>query len=419
MTAIPKDLAARFERLRADFPILGRDINGKKLVYLDSTATSQKPESVLQAMDRYYRQSNANVHRGAYQLSVEATEAYELARVKAARFIGSPKPEQVVFTRNTTESINAVAYGWGLKFLEPGDEIVVTELEHHSNLVPWHLVAGYRGAVVKAVRALRDGRLDLGHYAELLKSGRVRMVAVGHVCNSLGTFNPVRDMIRTAHEAGALILIDGAQSVPHLPVNVADLDADFYAWSAHKMLGPTGIGGLYGKLEHLRAMNPFLGGGEMIVDVYTDRSTYADLPHKLEAGTPAIAEAVGLGAAIDYLEAIGMDAVWAHERDLIEYALQRIDALEGLESYGPRGADRAGVLSFNVTGIHAHDVASFLDQDGVCVRAGHHCAQPAMRVLGCDSTARASFYLYNTRQEVDAFIASLARCAAFFSDFRR
>lgn len=414
MTAT-NDLLARLESLRADFPILSRSVNGKPLVYLDSTATSQKPASVIESMNRYYREFNANVHRGAYQLSTEATEAYELARVKLARFVGSPKPEQIVFTRNTTESINAVAYGWGLKFLSPGDEIVVTELEHHSNLVPWHLVAGYRGASLRAVRASRDGRLDLEHYAQLLKSGRVKMVALGHVCNSLGTVNPVQDMISLAHEAGALALIDGAQSVPHLRVDVTGLDADFYAWSAHKMLGPTGIGGLYGKLEHLRAMNPFLGGGEMIAEVYTDRSTYADLPHKLEAGTPAIAEAVGFGAAVDYLERIGMDAIWAHERELISYALSKIDAIPGVESYGPRGEDRAGVLSFNVSNIHAHDVASFLDQDGVCVRAGHHCAQPAMRALGCDSTARASFYLYNTRAEVDAFIASLARCAAFFN----
>ncbi len=418
MTSISTDLHARFTELRQDFPILSRTVNDKPLVYLDSTATSQKPQQVLDAMDRFYRQHNANVHRGAYQLSVEATEAYEAARNTLARFVGSPRPEQVIFTRGTTEAINLVAHAWGLKNLQPDDEIIVTELEHHSNLVPWHLVAGYRGAKVIGVRANRDGRLDLDHYAGLLRSGRVRMVAVGHVSNALGTINPVAQMIRMAHEVGALVLIDGAQSVPHMKVDVTALDADFYAFSGHKMLGPTGIGALYGKRDLLRAMNPFQGGGEMIVDVYTDRSTYADLPHKFEAGTPAIAEAVGLGAAVEYLEGIGMDAILTHERELIAYALERLDQLEGVEHYGPRGQDRAGVLSFNILGIHAHDVASFLDQDGVCVRAGHHCAQPVMRVLGCGSTARASFYLYNTPAEVDALIASVARCAAFFADLR-
>lgn len=404
--------------VRDDFPILARRVNGKPLVYLDSTATSQKPAVVLETMDRYYRETNANVHRGAYLLSVEATELYEGARVTLARFIGAPQPEAVVFARNTTEAINAVAYGWGLKHLAAGDEIVVTELEHHSNLVPWHLVAGYRGATVKAVRATPEGRLDLEHLGELLRSGRVRMVAVAHVSNALGTVHPVREIARMAHEAGALCLVDGAQSAPHLPVDVTELGADFYAFSGHKMCGPTGIGVLWGRPEILRAMNPFLGGGEMIREVHPDRSTYADLPHRLEAGTPAIAEAIGLAAAADYLLGVGLERVWAHERAMIELALERVRDVEGVETYGPLGEDRAGVLAFNVEGIHAHDVASFLDQDGIAVRAGHHCAQPTMRHLGVGSTARASFYLYNTADEVEVFARSLERCAEFFRDFR-
>ncbi|HEX2864115.1 MAG TPA: cysteine desulfurase [Deinococcales bacterium] len=406
-----------FAAYRQDFPILSRPMNGQPLVYLDSAATSQKPEPVLKAMDDYYREINANVHRGAYQLSVAATEAYEGARAILARFINAPDPSEVIFTRNTSEGINLVAYAWGLKELREGDEIVVTELEHHSNLVPWHIVAGYRGAKVKAVKATPDGRLDLDSYAGLLKSGRVRMVAVGHVCNALGTINPVARMARMAHEAGALILVDGAQAAPHLPVDVQALGVDFYAVSGHKMCGPTGSGVLWGRREVLKGMNPFMGGGEMIREVTTEWSTYADLPNKFEAGTPAIAEAIGLGAAADYLLKIGLDRVHAHETALLSAALERVRALPTVVRFGPEGEDRAGVLAFNIKGIHGHDVATFLDQDGVCIRAGHHCAQPSMKVIGEGSTARASFYLYNTLEDVDRFAASLARCAEFFADF--
>jgi cysteine desulfurase / selenocysteine lyase len=400
----------------ADFPLLERKINGQRLVYLDSTATSLKPRSVLEAMDHYYRHVGANVHRGAYQLSSEATDLFEGARARVAGFIGAPQPESLIFTRNTTEAINLVAYAWGLANLQPGDEILVTELEHHSNLVPWHLVAGLRGASVKAVRITPDGRLDLEHLRSLLGSERVKMVAVGHVSNALGTVHPVADIARAAHAAGALCLVDGAQGAPHLLVNVRALGADFYAFSGHKMLGPTGIGALWGRPELLREMPPFLGGGEMIREVFADRSTYADPPHRFEAGTPAIAEAIGLGAATLYLEQIGMERVLAHEQALTRYTLERIDALEGVVTYGPRGQDRVGVVAFNVIGAHPHDISSFLDEDGVCVRAGQHCAQPAMRALGVEATARASFGLYNTPEDVDALITSLERCVRFFAD---
>ena len=410
-------LVREFEAYRSDFPILRQQVNGQPLVYLDSTATSQKPESVLAAMDDYYRQINANVHRGAYQLSVSATEAYEGARETLARFIGAPSSDEVIFTRNTTEGINLVAYAWGLKELREGDEIIVTELEHHSNLVPWHIVAGYRGARVHAIKATPDGRLDLDSYAVLLKSGRVRLVAVGHVCNALGTINPVREMARMAHDAGALFLVDGAQAAPHIPVNVQDLDADFYALSGHKMCGPTGSGVLWGRASLLNAMNPFLGGGEMIREVSVEASTYAGLPFKFEAGTPAIAEAIGMAAAANYLTAIGLERIHIHETALLSAALERLDGIGNVVSFGPRGADRSGVLAFNIKGIHGHDVATFLDQDGVCIRAGHHCAQPSMKVIGEGSTARASFYLYNTIDDVELFAASLARCAEFFADF--
>jgi cysteine desulfurase / selenocysteine lyase len=402
--------------IATDFPLLERKINGKRLVYLDSTATSLKPRSVLEAMDHYYRHVGANVHRGAYQLSSEATDLYEGARAKVADFIGAPQPEGVIFTRNTTEAINLVAYAWGLSTLKAGDEILVTELEHHSNLVPWHLVAGMRGASVKAVRIAPDGRLDLEHLSSLLGSGRVRMVAVGHVSNALGTIHPVAQIALAAHAVGALCLVDGAQGVPHLPVDVGALGADFYACSGHKMLGPTGIGALWGRLELLREMPPFLGGGEMIREVFADRSTYADPPQRFEAGTPAIAEAIGLEAATLYLEHLGMGRVLAHERALTRYALERLDALEGVVTYGPRGQDRVGVVAFNVVGVHPHDVASFLDEDGVCVRAGHHCAQPAMRALGVQATARASFGVHSTPEDVDALLASLERCIRFFAD---
>jgi cysteine desulfurase / selenocysteine lyase len=407
--------ARDFEILKADFPALERVINGKRLVYLDSTATSLKPHVMIEAMNDYYRTNGANVHRGVYMLSSEATDLYEAARQTMQKFIHAPNLEEVIFTRNTTEAINLVAYSWGLANLQAGDEIIVTELEHHSNLVPWHLVANMRGAIVKAVRITPEGRLDLEHYTELLKSGRVKMVAVAHISNALGTIHPIKQIIQMAHQTGALCLIDGAQGAPHASVNMQELGADFYAFSGHKMLGPTGIGVLWGKLELLKTMPPFLGGGEMILEVFTDRSSYAQPPNKFEAGTPAIAEAIGLAAAADYLLNLGLERVQAHEQALTEYALERFDQLEGVITYGARGEDRAGVIAFNIAGVHPHDVASFLDEDGVCVRAGHHCAQPAMRALGVQSTARASFGVYNTTQDIDVLIFSLERCRKFFA----
>jgi cysteine desulfurase / selenocysteine lyase len=402
-------------RYRTDFPLLERTINGKRLVYLDSTATSLKPRVVLNAMRDYYERVGANVHRGVYTLSSEATDLYESARGSLARLLNAPQPESLIFTRNTTEAINLVAYAWGLEHLHTGDEIVVTELEHHSNLVPWQIVAGLCGATVKAVRITSDGRLDLEHYRDSLRSGCVRMVAVAHVSNAIGTIHPVAEIAAAAHEAGALCLVDGAQGAPHLPVDVQAIGADFYALSGHKMLGPTGSGALWGRLELLREMRPFLGGGEMIREVFEDHATYAEPPHRFEAGTPAIAEAIGLGVAADYLMNVGMPNVRAHEQTLTEYALKRFDDLEGVTTYGPRGEDRGGVIAFNVDGVHPHDVASFLDEDGICVRAGHHCAQPAMRALGVQSTARASFGLYTTLEDVDALLDSLERCKRFFS----
>jgi cysteine desulfurase / selenocysteine lyase len=401
--------------LRADFPLLERVVNDKPVVYLDSTATSLKPRAVLAAMRDYYERVGANVHRGVYTLSSEATDLYEAARDSLARLLHAPQSQSVIFTRNTTEAINLVAYAWGLEHLQAGDEIVVTELEHHSNLVPWQIVASLRGATVKAVRLTPEGRLDLEHYRALLQSGRVRMVAVAHVSNAIGTIHPIENIVSMAHEVGASCLVDGAQGAPHLPVDVQAIGADFYALSGHKMLGPTGSGALWGRLELLRAMRPFLGGGEMIQEVFIDHSSYAEPPHRFEAGTPAIAEAIGLGAAAEYLMDIGMERVRAHEQALTEYALERFDDLRGVTTYGPRGADRGGVIAFNVDGVHPHDVASFLDQDGICVRAGHHCAQPAMRALGVQSTARASFGVYSTTDDVDALVASLERCSRFFA----
>ncbi|MBB6099981.1 cysteine desulfurase/selenocysteine lyase [Deinobacterium chartae] len=404
--------ARTLEAVRDDFPLI-REWGG---VYLDSAATSQKPESVIAALSEHYRTRNANVHRGAYRLSSEATAAYEGARSSVARLLGVEASESLIFTRGTTESINLVAHAWGLNHLEAGDEILVTELEHHSNLVPWHLVAGYRSARVVGVRLLPDGRLDLEDYRDKLGSGRVRMVALTHISNALGTVNPVAEMARMAHEVGAKVLVDGAQAVPHLPVNLSTLGADFYAFSGHKMLGPSGIGGLWGRPELLGALPPFMGGGEMIREVFVDHSSYAGLPHRFEAGTPAIEAAVALGVAAEYLMNLGPERIWQHDRALVSYALERISRIEGIESYGPVGEDRAGVLSFNLRGVHAHDVASMLDERGIMVRSGHHCAQPTWRRLGTVGSVRASFYLYNTPQDVDRLIAALEEVRDFFGE---
>ncbi len=399
--------------LRKDFPLIA----GKPdLVYLDSAATSQKPRRVIQALTRYYEELNANVHRGAYALSVQATEAYEEARRRMARFLNAARAEEIVFVRNTTEAMNLVAHAWGLKHLREGDEILVTEMEHHANLVPWHLIGRYTGAKVKAIPITPDGRLDLDAFETLL-TDRVKVVSLTHMSNVLGTVNPVAEIARAAKEKGALVVVDGAQSAPHRPVDVQALGADFFALSGHKMMGPTGAGVLWGRYEVLEALDPFLGGGEMILEVHIDRSTYAAPPQRFEAGTPPIAEAIALGEAAEYLMALGMDAVWQHDRELVTYCLERIREVPDVRVLGPEGEDRGGVVAFTLGRVHAHDVATVLEQHGIAVRAGHHCAQPLHRKLGLASTARASFYVYNTKDEVDRFIEALQKTRDFFKDW--
>jgi cysteine desulfurase/selenocysteine lyase len=396
--------------LREDFPLIAKNPH---LVYLDSAATSQKPKRVIEALKRYYEELNANVHRGAYRLSVAATEAYEEARRRMARFLKAEERE-VIFVRNTTEAMNLVAYAWGLRNLKEGDEVLVTEMEHHAGLVPWHLVAGLTGARVKAIPLTEEGRLDLSALDGLL-SERTRVVSLVHMSNVLGTINPVAEIAKKAKAAGALVVVDGAQSAPHLPVDVKALGADFFALSGHKMLGPTGAGVLWGRYEVLEGMMPFLGGGEMIREVFVDRSTYAPPPGRFEAGTPPIAEAIALGEAAQYLMEVGMERVYAHDRALLDYALKRLEEVPHLRVYGPQGPDRGGVIPFTLGRLHAHDLATFLDEEGIAVRAGHHCAQPLHRRLGLAATARASFYLYNTREEVDRFVEALLRIAARMS----
>ena len=400
--------------IRNDFPILSRKVHGKPLVYLDSTASSQKPRAVIDAMSVYYETYNANVHRGVYEISEEATAAMEKARVKVARFINARQSKQVIFTRNTTESINLVAYSWGNANITAGDLIILTEMEHHSNLVPWQLLAQRTGARLEFIPVTDDGLLRLDIYEQLLQQ-HPKLVAFTHMSNVLGTINPVSQMIAQAHAVGAITLIDAAQSVPHLPVDVQGLDADFLCFSGHKMLGPTGIGVLYGKRDLLEAMPPFMGGGDMIRTVGLRESTWNDLPWKFEAGTPAIAEAIGLGAAVDYLKALGMNNVLQHEQELTHYAMEQLQAVPGLTIYGPKAKQRGGVLSFTLGDIHPHDLASILDQEaGVAVRAGHHCAQPLMERFGLAATARASFYVYTIQEEVDALVQGLHRAIDIF-----
>ncbi|WP_084495997.1 cysteine desulfurase [Meiothermus cerbereus] len=401
------------QAIRQDFPLL---LHHPDLVYLNSAATSQKPEVVIEAVSRYYRELNASVHRGAYTLSVQASEAYERARRTLARFIGADEHE-IIFVRNTTEALNLVAYAWGLHNLGPDDEILLTEMEHHANLVPWHLVCERTGAKIKAIPLGPDGRLELEALDSLL-SDRVKLVSVMHVSNVLGTVNPVAQIAQAARAMGALVVVDGAQSAPHMPIDVRALGADFYAFSGHKMLGPTGIGVLWGRYEVLETLAPFLGGGSMIREVFVDRSTYAQPPQRFEAGTPAVAEAIGLSKAVEYLEGLGMDRVWQHELELAAYALKRLDEeLPEVRTFGPRGPDRGGVIPFVLGGIHAHDVATALDQYGIAVRAGHHCAQPLHRKLGVPATVRASFYVYTTPEDVDRFIEALKKVRDFFKDW--
>ncbi len=398
--------------VRADFPILDQEINGKPLVYFDNAATSQKPNPVIEAESEYYRRYNSNVHRGAHTLSDRATQAYENAREAVASFINAPHPREVVFTGNTTEGINLVARSWAETQLEPGDEILLTAMEHHSNLIPWQLVAERTGAQLEFVELTEKGELDRASFEEQLGE-RTRILAMTHMSNVLGTITPVREMTQMAHDAGALVLVDGAQSVPHMPVDVQELGCDFLAFSGHKMCGPTGIGVLYGREELLEEMPPFLGGGEMIGRVERRTASWADLPHKFEAGTPKIAQAVGLHAAVDYLRDLGMDRVREHEEALLNHALEAIEDVPGVSVFG-HAPERGGVISFSVEGVHPHDLSQILDEHGVAIRAGHHCAQPLMEWLGVAATARASLYFYNKKSELQPFLEGLDQAKEFF-----
>jgi cysteine desulfurase/selenocysteine lyase len=401
-------------KVRADFPILSRVINGHPLVYLDSAATSQRPNQVIEAEADFYRHHNANAHRGLYQLGEEATELFEGARAKLAAFVGAPAAATIVFTRGTTESMNLVAHGWARRYLTEGDEILITEMEHHSNIVPWQMAAAATGATLRYIPLTDDGMLDLSDLSSLLTE-RTKLLSVTGMSNALGTITPLKQLVEAGHAVGALVAVDGAQLVPHHRVNVSELDCDFLAISGHKMLGPTASGGLYAKAEHLEAMDPMFGGGEMIREVFHDHATWNDVPYKFEAGTMQIGQQVGLGAAIDYLEALGMDGVRAHEEEITRYALDRlIDC--GATIYGPKdAAERGGAVSFWYGEVHPHDLATILNERGVAIRAGHHCAQLVMRRFGVPATARASFYVYNTKEEVDALIDALAAAGDIFT----
>jgi cysteine desulfurase / selenocysteine lyase len=406
MTAVEEATSMDPTRIREDFPILARQMSGKPLVYLDSAATSQKPRQVIEAVTDFYERSNANVHRGVYELGIEATERFEGARERIAAFIGAPDPRTFVFTRGSTESINLVAHAWGRRFLEDGDEILLTELEHHSNIVPWQLCARDTGAALRYVPITDDGLIELESVATMITS-RTRLVAITGQSNVLGTRPPIREIAEMAHEAGAVILVDGAQFVSHNPVDVIELDVDFLTVAGHKMLGPTASGGLYGRLDLLEQMDPFLGGGEMIDEVHPEVSTYKEPPWKFEAGTMNIAQEVGLAAAVDYLEDLGMKNVKEHERELTAYALERLEET-GATIFGTTDPDlRGGAISFWFKDIHPHDLATILGEQGVAIRAGHHCAQILMRRLGVPATARASFHVYSLREEVDALIDGL------------
>jgi cysteine desulfurase/selenocysteine lyase len=389
------------------------------LVYLDNAATSQKPRQVIDALTDYYTNYNANVHRGVHTLSQEATDLYEGARTKVARFINAAEPEEIVWTRNTTESINLVAHTWAKANIRAGDEIVVTPMEHHSNLVPWQQVARESGAKLRIMPLADDAGLDMSDIDQYITS-RTKLLAMVHVSNGIGAVNPVKELTAKAREVGAAVLVDGAQSVPHMPVDVKDLDCDFMAFSGHKMLGPTGIGALYVKREILEEMDPFLTGGEMVLEVWYDRASWNDLPMRFEAGTPNIADAVGLGAAIDYLEGIGMDNIRQHEVQLTEYALDAFKEIEEVDLFGPLESERrGGILSFHTDVVHPHDLGTFLDRDAIAIRTGHHCTMPLMRSLGVVASARASLYLYNTEEEVDCLVDSLKRALRYFGDGTR
>ena len=415
IVAADKPLALK---IRQDFPILHQQVNGHPLIYLDNAATSQKPAAVINALRDYYEGYNANVHRGAHTLSGRATDAYEGTRDKLARFINAASRQEIVYTRNASEAINLVAYSWGMSELKAGDEIILSVMEHHSNLIPWQFVAQRTGAVLKFVGLTETGEFDLEQFKTLL-SDRTKLVAIVHVSNTLGCENPVDEIIPLAHGVGAKVLLDACQSVPHMPMDVQVLDCDWLVASGHKMCGATGIGFLYGKLDLLEAMPPFLGGGEMIADVFLDHATYAELPHKFEAGTPAIGEAIALGAAVDYLMAIGMDKIHAYEAELTRHLFDGLAKIPGITIYGPNpkadGTGRAALAAFTAGEVHAHDLATFIDQSGIAIRSGHHCTQPLHRHINVNSTARASLSFYNTREEIDRFLTVLQETLDFFT----
>jgi cysteine desulfurase/selenocysteine lyase len=402
------------ESIRAAFPILKRKVHGKKLVYLDNAATTQKPRSVVKAISDYYNKYNANPHRGVHELSIDATEAFDESRRRIGKFIGAGAFEEVIFTRGATESLNLVRFGWGVPHIEADDLIVLTIMEHHSNIVPWQLLAAEKGARIEFVGITEDGKLDMEQFEELMAESPA-LVAFTHSSNVLGTINDVKKLCSIAKKSGATTVVDGAQSVPHMPVDVQQMDCDFLAFSGHKMLGPMGIGILYARKEKLREMQPFQSGGDMIKEVHTSGATWNDLPYKFEAGTQNVEGAVGLRAAVEYLESLGMEKVRQHEEDIVGYAMEKMSAVPGITIYGPKEAsERGGVVSFNLGDIHAHDMASILDEEGVAVRSGHHCAQPLIESLGIPAATRASFYVYNTREEVDALMDALAKARRIF-----
>ncbi|WP_374713772.1 cysteine desulfurase [Symbiobacterium terraclitae] len=406
-------MALDVARIRQDFPILHQEMNGHPLVYLDNAATTQKPRQVIQALVEYYEGYNANVHRGIHTLAERATDAYEGARAKIARFIGSPSPNQVIFTRNGTEGLNMVAYGWLRQRLKPGDVIIASGMEHHSNLIPWQQAAAATGAQIRYIDLLPDGTLSQEHYDRLLSEGNVRFVALTGASNVLGTINPVKEMVAKAHQVGAKVAVDAVQVVPHMPVDVVDWDADWIAAAGHKMLAPTGTGFLWGKMELLEEMEPTYFGGSMISEAHLSGAKWAECPAKFEAGTPNIADFIAFGAAVDYLSALGMENVYAHEKALTEYAWERLSAIDGMRLFGPR-QPRAGLISFDVAGIHPHDMSAVLNAEGVAIRVGHHCAQPLMELLDVPATNRASFYIYNTQEEVDRLVDALLHAKEFF-----
>jgi len=401
-------------KIRADFPILRRKIGGKPLVYLDNAATSQKPKAVIDAIDRYYHEYNANVHRGVHRLSEEATVAFEQSREEFARFIGAKAAKEIIFVRNATEALNLVALSWARANLKSGDRILLTEMEHHSNIVPWQMLAKEKGLRIDYVEIRDDGILNWENFEQLIKESP-KVLSLAHVSNALGTINPVRQMAREAHKVGATVIVDAAQSVPHMPVDVADLECDFLAASGHKMLAPTGIGMLYGRQDLLDHMEPLMGGGEMIKEVHLQDARWNDLPWKFEAGTPNIEGVIGLGAAVDYLTKLGMQNVREHEKDITRYAIERLAGVKGLVLYGTREIEKRGaVISFNLGDIHAHDLATVLDTQGIAIRSGQHCAQPLMERLKVPATSRASFYIYNTRREVDILVRALEKARKMF-----